>query len=252
MSLAAINADLEAAWTRTTRRRSPQTRWAQHHPGLDLDMDELRHQLANWRSTDGRRRFAELVDLARRGDHDAATLITLSVLPSIERYERRTGRQAHRSGLCPDYDTLAGAVWEALITSRSYKPAHLREDIVRQAWLITRRRTVGPANEFPAGTLSTDRPHHLPHSQAAQYSPVPVPSHEADVTTNVTLRVSLDRLADAGRLSRRGRAVLESIAAGRAGGSYARESHGRAFARYRLRLVTPLRNDTEFVEALTA
>ena len=250
MSLAAVNTALEAAWTRTTRRR-PQTRWARHHPALDLDMDELRHQLDDWRSPEGRMRFAELVDLARRGDHDAATLITLSVLPSIERYERRQARQA-RDGGPRGFDTLAGAVWEALITSRSYKPAHLREDIVRQAWLISRRRTFGPANEFPAGDLSENRSDHLLYKQRQQYRLASVASHEAAVTSNVTLTASLDHLVAAGRLSGHGRAILESIAAGRSGGSYAREGHGRAFAQTRLRIVTPLRSDTQLVQALTA
>lgn len=248
MSLHTVITSLNAEFTRRARRHRPQTRWADTHPALDADLLELRRQLDDWRSVDGRARFAELVDLARSGDHDAGTLVTLTVLPAMERYERQAASHTRgsRSDIrVHDYDTLAGAVWEALITSQSYKPAHLREDIIRQAWLITRRRTVGPFNETPV-SISGDA-----DTFATRIAWPTTPGHDDAVARQTTLAASLDKLSAHGQLTDRGRAVLESIAADHTGGYYSR-GHDRAFAQYRLRLVRPLRTNTALLDALTA
>lgn len=247
MSLHTILTSLDAEFTRRARRNQPQTRWANTHPALDVELPELRRQLDHWRSDTGRDRFAELVDLARRGDHDAATLVTLTVLPVMERYERRSADRDHirTSTRIHDYDTLAGAVWEALLTSQSYKPVHLREDIIRQAWLITRRRTVAPSKETPV-FLRGDA-----DTFAARFNWPTTPSHDDGVARHVTLDDAIDQLAADGQLTDRGRAVLESIAEDRAGGYYSR-GHDRTFAQYRLRLVRPLRTNTAFLASLTA
>jgi len=247
MSLTTIITSLDAEFTRRARRNRPQTRWAETHPALYVDLPELRRQLADWRSDDGRTRFAELVDLARRGDNDAATLVTINVLPTMERYERRCFDRGNirANTRVHDYDTLAGAVWQALIASRSYKPAHLREDIIRQAWLITRRRTIGPFNETPVCLLGDTG------SFAARLAWPTTPNHDHDVACKTTLADVLDKLSADGQLTDRGRAVLESIADDRTGGYYSR-GHDRAFAQYRLRLVRPLRTNTELLDALTA
>lgn len=264
MSLHTIITSLETDWTRRARRNRPQDRWAATHPALGVDLPELRQQLADGRTDTARSRFAELVDLARHGDQDAALLVTLSVLADMERYEHRCisrNGAARASNRIHDYDTLAGAVWEALIASRSYKPAHLREDIIRQAWLITRRRTLSPSVEIPDQTIGTDpsfttQPDDAkkPLTRSAQMHTrhrLTVPSHDETVASRIAIDATLARLTACGKLTDRGRAVLESIADDRTGGHYSR-GHSRAFAQYRLRLVRPLRTSTELLDALTA
>lgn len=255
MSLTTVTTTLDATWTRRLRQHNPQQRWARRHPALGGDLAALRQQLADWASPRGRARLAELVDLARSGDHDAAVLATLTILPTFVERERRcvSRRQPANHSHIHDYDTLAGAVWEALLTSRSYKPAHLREDITRQAWLIARRRTLAPGNEITDNHACHHDRTDTVHGQRGTNST----NHPGDVCdiaiSNVTITALLDRLSVAGRLSQRGRRVLQSIAAGGDGRpNQTPPQPGRADAQYRLRLLNALRLEPTLADGLAA
>jgi hypothetical protein len=129
---------------------------------------------------------------------------------------------------------------EPLLTSRSYKPAHLREDITRQAFLLAQRRTLAPTNGTTDNRAcyhdSTDTVHGRPVANSTT-----TPQHVCDIAiSDVTITALLNRLA-VGRLSQRGQCVLRSVAAGGDGRRIQTPTQpGRDDTQYRLRLFNAL------------
>jgi len=127
VSLADTLNRLEHRWTREERHDPPWRRWAAYDPALDIAPAELRPRLGSRDRASSGPILAALVELAsRHGDHQAAELVTLALLPRMVDAERR--------GTHDTYDQLAGLLWEAVVTAPSPRITCLRESIERNVW----------------------------------------------------------------------------------------------------------------------
>jgi len=227
VSLATTTNRLEASWTVDQRRNPPWPRWAEQQPALRLPPVTIRERLADRDREVSGPILAALVRLATGGDHQAANLVTLSLLPRMVRAEqRRTDNDS--------YDQLAGLLWEAIVTVTNPDTPSLRETIERNAWRRKRR---------------VDQP--LRGVRADFDGPVRHCHRTLDDGINaVHLRADLRRLQCAGTISAPTRQLLEQLADDdqppTSGPNY------EAARKKRWRTLSQLRNTSALRELLTA
>jgi hypothetical protein len=233
VSLAATTARLERHWSREERRRPPWRRWAATHPALAITPDEIRARLAERERTVSGPVLAPLVELAGAGDHQAALLVTLVLLPRMVRAEAQSSRD--RGGDC--YEQLAGLLWEAVVTASNPGVATLRESIERNVW---RRKWRG---ERPVCAVELDVDRAGPAAASGD--------HANDVVAAHHLAAVLSRLEAEGAITAATRRVLDQLAAGTDDPVGADRSAGAA-RKQRWRTIARARANPAVIEALTA
>jgi hypothetical protein len=234
VSLAATAARLERHWSREERRRSPWRRWAATHPALSATPDEIRARLAERERTVSGPVLAALVELAGGGDHQAALLVTLTLLPRMVRAEAQSSRD--RGG--DSYEQLAGLLWEAVVTASNPGVATLRESIERNVW----RRKWRGERPVCAVELDVDRAG-LPAASA---------DHADDVVAAHHLAVVLSRLEAEGEITAATRRVLDQLAAGTEPAEATDDRTAGAARKQRWRTIARARANPAVIEALTA
>ncbi|HYU65142.1 MAG TPA: hypothetical protein VEK09_00180 [Jatrophihabitantaceae bacterium] len=254
MSLTAITADLEAQWRRTVRRNQPTIRWATVDPHIPADADELRRQLVDCFSPNGRDLLRRVVTLAAAGDHDAALAATLTVLARLVRWEAPQHRRRN-STVEVEHDALAASVWEAIVTERRPERPFLRERIEQVAWGAVKKPVIRSRREPASARVAEEEPAaHIAHAAGSRRDPAHRDGRlrrvEGEALSAVTIETLLDRLAAAGRLSANARTILENVAAGGDGLRHDPSRGPRAAATERLRLITRLRHDPRVRAAL--
>jgi hypothetical protein len=200
MSLATTTAGLEVQWRRRLHDHPPRQRWADQHPVLDTDLDELRDRLADRDRDRSGPTLAALVQLARDGDNDAALLVTLALLPRMVNVEARYGE--HRG-----YDELAGHLWEAVVTASNPQTRCLRECIERNVWRRHRRYRRSPKTTVPVNIGVDPRRRRYPYAEAAP------DSTEDDALAGHQAHAMLEQLTTTGTISPAAARLLEHLAA---------------------------------------
>ena len=232
VSLAATAARLERHWSLEERRRPPWRRWADTHPVLTISPGEIRGRLTDRDRTVSGPVLAALVELAGGGDHQAALLVTLALLPRMVRAE---AERTSRRGSDDSYEQLAGLLWEAVVTASNPQVAALRESIERNVW----RRKWSGERPVPAGRLDLDR---------AGLAAASGDQAEAAVAC-LHLRCVLGQLEADGAITATTRRVLAQLAAGTDGGH---DRSAGAARKQRWRTIRRVRANPAVVEALTA
>jgi len=244
-SLAHAHQQLEQEWRRTVRRTPPWPRWAAHDRRLDVDEAQLRHTL-DQRDLEARDRFRSLVQLAVAGDQAAATLLELVMLPKMVRVERRRSGTAKAERYAGGYSSLAGTLWEAIVTTRNIDQRWLREDIERRAWRLlyqghtpTRERDrVELDDDF--GTAADARGWRRTH-RLVELARLSFFDETAIIDSRITWTHALEQMTNTSELSPTGRQILERIMSGQQqpilrnepGGQAAKKQRERTFARAR-------------------
>jgi hypothetical protein len=230
MSLHSVTTTLELTWQRAVRRHHPSVRWAEADPAIPAEPAELRRRLAAVFSADGRDLLARIVRLAAGGDEHAALAATLTVLDRQVRWETRLAT-ARVSTVHVEHDVLAAAVWEAVVTEQRPERPFLHERLVQVAWRAARKpvkqaqRSLAVCGDVLERTVASGE------------------DVAVAVATSVTITTLLDQLSAEGRLTGRGRGIVENLAAGGTGLRHDRPRRRRSAATERLRVVRRLRSD---------
>jgi len=245
-TLAHAHQQLEQDWRRRLRRNPPWARWAKHDHRLDVDEAQLRHTLAQ-RNPDARDTFRSLVRLAVAGDRAAATLLELVMLPKMVGVERRRGTTVNAERYAGGYSSLAGTLWEAIVTTRNIEQRWLREDIERRAWRLlykghtpSRERDRVELDADSRGTVDAIRGGTRTH-RLVELARSGVNDDTALIDSRITWTQALERMTKTNELSPAGRQILERIMNGQQqpirrnepGGQAAKKQRERTFARLR-------------------